>query len=288
MNTTVSPLWRSIPRDLHARIKRTFDKALSGRTTNNPVTVHFRADDIAVTGSQFRQLMDLFYTHRVPLSLAVVPAWLTPPRWHTLKRLAGKASDLWCWHQHGWRHQNHEPSGKKQEFGPSRATEAIEHDLLHGGRRLEDLMGDAFHRIFTPPWNRCSQQTLQLLRDNFYPAVSRSTGATPTAPDGLPDFAVGLDLHTAKAASASQAWRNLWSSLSQELATGYCGIMIHHQRMNAQAVAFLDLLLDSMACDKRLRLVHLKHLSDARSPATPDAPIRMRHPKPAPTKYTKA
>jgi hypothetical protein len=262
MNTIVSPLWRSTARDLPSRIKRTFDKALSGRSANNPATVHFRADDIAVTGSRFRQLMDLFYTRRVPLSLAVVPAWLTPPRWQTLKRIGSKAPDLWCWHQHGWRHQNHEPSGKKQEFGPSRTPEAIEQDLLQGRRRLEDLMEDAFHPIFTPPWNRCSTQTLQLLRENFYQAVSRSTGANPTAPAGLRDFAVGVDLHTVKATNAAQAWRKLWSTLGQDLAAGYCGIMIHHQRMNTHAVAFLGLLLDHMVHDKRLRLVHMKHLSD--------------------------
>jgi hypothetical protein len=264
MNTTVSPLWRSTPRDLPSRLKRTFDKALSGRNANNPATVHFRADDIAVSGSRFLQLMNLFYTHRVPLSLAVVPAWLTPPRWQALKRLGSKAPGLWCWHQHGWRHQNHEPSGKKQEFGPSRAPEAIEHDLLQGRQRLENLMEDAFHPVFTPPWNRCSKQTLQLLRENFYQAVSRSTGATPPAPTSLPDFAVGVDLHTAKAANAAQAWRNLWSTLSQDLATGCCGIMLHHQRMNTRAVAFLGLLLDYMVHDKRLQIVHLKHLSQER------------------------
>jgi len=260
MKTIVSPLWRSMPRDLPGQIKRTFDKALSGRNANNPATVYFRADDIAVSGSCFRQLMDMFYTHRAPLSLAVVPAWLTPPRWQTLKRIGSKAPDLWCWHQHGWRHQNHEHSGKKQEFGPSRTRQAIERDLLQGRRRLEDLMDIAFHPIFTPPWNRCSAETLQLLRENFYQAISRNMDATPNPPDGLPDFAVGVDLHTAKDANAAQAWRKLWATLEKHLAAGWCGIMIHHQRMNARAVSFLDLLLGHMVHDKRLRLVHLKQM----------------------------
>ena len=238
MTHRVSALWQMLPTDLSARMDRCLSAALEKVDSKDPGTVFFRADDVAAPGPNLVRLMDLFTRHRAPLCLAVVPAWLTRTRWQHLKRLGQKAPSLWCWHQHGWRHVNHEPEGKKQEFGPSRSSLQIRDDLLRGKHRLQTLMGESFSPVFTPPWNRCDQNTLSLLKELDYQAVSRSKRECPPSPGGLPDFAVSVDLHTRKEDDPLLGWEGLFSELGSMLSQSPCGIMIHHQRMNESGVCF--------------------------------------------------
>ena len=110
----VASLWQQVPHDLDARLRHCLDEAVE--RADGPVTVFFRADDIGVPGAGFDRLMQLFATRRVPLNLALVPAWLTRVRWQAVLSSSRGAPGLWCWHQHGWRHANHESEGKKQEL----------------------------------------------------------------------------------------------------------------------------------------------------------------------------
>lgn len=261
-DTTPSPLWRTpLPPDMDARLARWLDDSLAAAGAAGPVTVFFRADDIGVPGRRFQRLVQIFQQQRTPLGLAVVPTWLTPTRWQTLQTLTREKTDLWCWHQHGWRHCNHETAGKKQEFGPARPPERIAADLKRGRERLEELMGAAFYPVFTPPWNRCSAETLELLKRWGYHAVSRSTGSRPSPPPELPDLAVNVDLHTRKEPSAPLGWQGLRTDLEAAVATGRCGIMIHHQRMNESAADFLDLLLAAVRAHEGFRLAGMVELA---------------------------
>lgn len=252
----VSALWRSLPPDLTVRLDRCISAVLDRVGGKDPRYVFFRADDVAVCGAKFVRLMDIFMRCRIPLCLAVVPAWLTKARWQELERIGRGASSLWCWHQHGWRHVNHERSGKKQEFGPGRPFLKIKDDLIRGRHRLQTVMGEAFSPVFTPPWNRCDENTLILLKELDYRAVSRFRGSVPKPPEGLPDFAVSVDLHTRKERNPVSAWENLFSELGTALSQRLCGIMIHHQRMNEAAFVFLEVLLQLLIRRKCLHLVH--------------------------------
>ena len=167
---------------------------------------------------------------------------------------------MWCWHQHGWRHVNHEGRGKKQEFGDGRPTNALRRDLRAGHMRLAGIMGGELCRMFTPPWNRCSEKTLELLARLGYRAVSRTWEAKPVSERGLPDVPVNVDLHTRKAVRPHADWKALLKELETALAGGWCGIMLHHQRMNAFAFDFLGILLQHMVKHKHFRIVHLKTL----------------------------
>jgi len=260
MQSYVSPIWRSFPTDLVDRTERCVHSASEQFGNKGTGHIFFRADDVAAPGRNFAKLMDIFRRQRVPLCLAVVPAWLTGRRWQYLKSLGAKEFSLWCWHQHGWRHVNHEIDGKKQEFGASRRRSDIKRDLMQGKRRLEDLIEAEFYPVFTPPWNRCSLSTLQLLRDLGYAAVSRSRGSRPKVPGELSDFFVNVDLHTRKERDPALGWRNLFNELQQAISSNCCGIMIHHQRMNDAAFDFLEMLLKSMVRHKAFQLVHFKHL----------------------------
>jgi hypothetical protein len=259
MPPPLSPLWLFYPSDLNKRLNTCIETTLT--ETSAPVYVFFRADDVAVPAKNFNRLMELFATKRVPLSLSVVPAWLTRPRWQQIRSLGRKAPLLWCWHQHGWRHKNHETIGKKQEFGPGRSSCIIRKDLIRGRQRLEKLLEKDFDPIFTPPWNRCGHTTLELLKKLRYDAVSRSNGSRPSPPVGLPDFQVNVDLHTRKAGNPLEDWECFFSELRKALLSGLCGIMIHHQRMNAPAFTFLELLLDVLTHRKGIYLVNFKMLS---------------------------
>lgn len=204
----------------------------------------FRADDIGVPSKNFFLLIECFKKHSLPLCLATVPTWTTRRRLSELQKETGNKGTQWCWHQHGRRHLNYETSGKKQEFGPARTEDDIQASLSQGKKRLEGLLGTEFCPVFTPPWNRCSSATLEALPKLGFKALSRSRGATPRSAASFPDFQVNVDLHTRKSTSALLDMGQLLLELESSLASGRCGIMIHHQRMNSAAFAFLDLLLE--------------------------------------------
>ena len=259
MSYPVSPLWFSPPRDLTSRIEKCINAVRDERKSPESI-VFFRADDVAVPGKGFTQLMELFARRRTPLSLAVVPAWLSGPRWRRLRPFPQGRSSQWCWHQHGWRHINHEPTGKKLEFGPNRTAAQIKSDLIRGRRRLEALMGEDFYPVFTPPWNRCDLSTLILLKELGYHAVSSFGGSRPRPPDPLPDFHVNVDLHTRREQAPVSGWNGLFIDLKRALLSGFCGIMIHHQRMNQAAFEFLEVLLGVFSGCRDFSVVHFKDL----------------------------
>jgi len=236
----VSPLWRLPAPALTAGIEKTL--AASGLGAR----VFFRADDIGVPSRHFSRLLEVFGRHGVPLNLAVVPSWLTQRRWEIIEAQARPHARLWCWHQHGRRHANHQKNGKKAEFGPDRSTGAARRDLVLGRERLAAILGPHFTPVFTPPWNRCSKHTLACLDDLGYAAVSRSAGAAPPPPAGLRDLFVNVDLHTRKEPDPREAAARLLQELAQALRSGWCGVMIHHQRMNGAAFTFLDSLLSRL------------------------------------------
>ena len=259
MVENISHIWRKLPRDVNARIDHCLNSA--SRYLKGPTNVYFRADDVAVPSRQFDRLIRLFARHNVPLALAVVPAWLTQSRWRALMQICRRSSALWCWHQHGWRHVNHATSGKKQEFGAERSLRAIDTDLTKGRQRLETILLQDFYPLFTPPWNRCSSQTLTLLEKGGYRAVSRFAGARPKLPDGLVDVQLNVDLHTRKDKVMRRGWHDLFNDLQQSIAGGSCGIMIHHRRMNDAAFSFLDRLIAQMKQLPQLRFKSFQELT---------------------------
>jgi hypothetical protein len=230
------------------------------QATQRPL-VFFRADDIGVPSRGFGQLIACFQKHRLPLCLATVPAWLTAARLKELRHHTGTDSTQWCWHQHGRLHRNFETSGKKQEFGPARTKSVLHASLLQGKERLTELLGTDFHPVFTPPWNRCGSDTLQALVELHFTALSRSRNARPETLPTLPDYQVNVDLHTRKESTPEQALENLLQELEQAIASGLCGIMLHHQRMNSLALVVLDTLLGLVAGNKKLIPVHFGDLT---------------------------
>lgn len=253
-------LYRDFPPNGIVQVERTLHEALDRRSSARPLPVLFRADDVGVPSAHFLRLLELFSRRRLPLCLAVVPAWLTAARWETFKTHVDTSSPQWCWHQHGWRHVNHQAGGKKAEFGDARSGPALGADLIRGKARLESLMGADFTPFFTPPWNRCSQETLELLVELGYRGVSRSRGEQ-SVPAPLDDFFINLDLHTRKEADARTALRALCGELRQAVEEGFLSIMIHHQLMNETSFELLDFLLSTVSGSSRFRACRFSDLS---------------------------
>lgn len=236
MNRSVGLLWRQPPPDW-------VQPALRNILERHPdVHLLFRADDIAEVDAPFCLLMELFKRYRIPLCLAVVPDWLTRQRWMEMQKFDTK-DRLWCWHQHGFAHVNHEKIGKKCEFADNRGEEALFKDIQQGREHLSNLLGTSFCPVFTPPWNRCGQTTLTILQHVGFSAVSRYHRAKPQPPEGLQDIAMHIDLHTGRESDPHQGWKKILDDCTRAAATGTIGIMIHHQRMNPAAFTFLDNLL---------------------------------------------
>ena len=241
MKPNIAVLWRRLPSDIDTRIADCIQTGYKRANGKDAGYVFFRADDVAVPGRQFARMMALFAAYDVPLSLAVVPAALTRPRWQYLNGFEKMNPGRWCWHQHGWRHINHETEGKK---------------------RLERIMGDHFYPVFTPPWNRCSRIALELLKKFGYAAVSRSHGSKTPLPGGLLDYYVNVDLHTRKETWPVEGWKNLFAELEQAFTQKHCGIMLHHRMMNDAAFVFLEILLNKLVENPYLWLVHFKDLAE--------------------------
>ena len=257
MSKPTSQLYRAGLTDVESRIIRAIEKGSS--QNGRKAIVFFRADDIGIGSQNFTELINCFNRHKLPLCLATVPTWLTPSRFTELQSLTGISEHQWCWHQHGFVHRNFENIGKNQEFGPARNYEDVLTSLTNGKQRLDSLLGTLNKPVFTPPWNRCSAETLQALEDLGFKAVSRSSGAKPFTKPHFPDLQVNVDLHTRKEPQAEESFQNLLEELERSLGGGQSGIMIHHQRMNKRALEFLDIL---MACLKKQQNISFVHFGD--------------------------
>ena len=260
MERTPSQIYLGVAEKAAALLTRDFTLAIEQAQASQPIPIFFRADDIGVVSDSFAALLKSFQHYQIPLCLAVVPAWITASRWSSMRRLCDRQSSQWCWHQHGWTHTNHEVAGKKCEFGRSRASADIEDDILRGKERLQDVIDTHFSPIFTPPWNRCSENTLQILKKAGFKAVSRYHGATPESAPLLADFQANVDLHTRKEPDYTSCLSGLSGELKNAASSGRIGMMIHHQRMNENAFIILDSLLACVAENDLLRAVHFNHL----------------------------
>ncbi len=243
----------TIKKELKAIVEDSIDR-------HGPIIVFFRADDIGPPSKNYTQMMQLFIKYQVPICLAVVPVWMTTPRWEAMTGFTEQRPELFCWHMHGYRHKNYETEGKKQEFGPARSDKDLFKDLSGGWARLQSIMGNCLTPVFTPPWNRCTLRTMLELQKVGFKGISRSVGSKILPQEGFEDFPVHVDLHTRKEKDANVGWKNLMNEFKSYLPLGVCGIMLHHMRMNEAAFIFLEYLLKLLSGYEQIRIVTYKDL----------------------------
>ena len=257
----ISSIYNSFKTKLPGNIKEELEQIIEDLVhSRGTLKVFFRADDIGIPSKNFSCMMRLFLKYQTPLCLAVVPCWLTRQRWEAMDDFNQKGRDLFCWHMHGYRHINHEKHGKKFEFGQSRSPDELFNDLSKGYKRLESIIGKNLTSVFTPPWNRCSLETMLILQKLNFKGISRSTGVKPLPPEKFQDFPVHVDLHTRKEKSAVTGWKNLLNEFNKSLDYDTCGVMIHHMCMNKQAFILLEYFLKFFAEHKKITVVNYKEM----------------------------
>jgi peptidoglycan/xylan/chitin deacetylase (PgdA/CDA1 family) len=223
-----------------------------------PCTVFFRDDDAGWGDERLWSLLDLFDRRSLPVDVAVIPAALHPALAAELTVRARVG--LVRLHQHGWAHVNHEPVGRKCEFGPSRGYAAQAADIARGQAVLRDAFGDLLDPVFTPPWNRCTSDTAAALADNGVAVLSRDSTAAPLPPL-VPEVPITVDWFGSR---KGVRWTPY--ELADRLATAVrsgrpVGIMLHHAVTDSGELAAIGALLALLAIHPHTRAIPLTTLA---------------------------
>jgi hypothetical protein len=218
-----------------------------------PVPVFLRDDDAGRRDERLLVLLDLLAARGVPVDVAVIPCALDAALAYELRGRPGVGL-----HQHGRSHANHEPEGRKHEFGPTRPAVRQRADIADGRERLAALLGDAVDPIFTPPWNRCTLDTGRCLVELGFEVLSRESRAEPLGLPGLRELPVHVDfVRLEPGGLAGRAAATI-------RAGGPLGVMLHHEVMDAAAMRRAGELADLVATHPNARPARMIEL--ARSP----------------------
>ena len=207
-----------------------------------PVPFFFRDDDAGWDDEALWRLLDRCSEHAVHVDVAVIPSALDSRLAAALRdRAAGGRVHL---HQHGFRHINHEISGRKCEFGPSRSHDEQLADIADGKTMLADLLHPFVDPIFTPPWNRCTDDTAEALRNLGFRVLSRDRTAVPFGLDGLAEMPITVDWF-AMSKGEPLTRDQVATQIAGQIAGGEqpIGIMLHHAVTDAEHLALIDELL---------------------------------------------
>ena len=226
-----------------------------------PVGFFFRDDDAGWRDDRLSELLDVFARLGMPLDLAVIPAALGDDAALELRRRVERSDGRLGVHQHGYAHENHEPEGRKCEFGPARSRDEQLRDIEAGSARLARLLGTV-EPIFTPPWNRCSETTGRCLVELGFEVLSREARAAPLGLQQLRERPVHVDwfkrrdrvhlpLETIAELAAAAAEHG-----------GPVGIMFHHPLMDEHELRATDELLSLLAGHDLARCVRMRDAAE--------------------------
>lgn len=237
--------------------------ALDARSA--PVWFFFRDDDAGWDDTALEALLDVFEPHGLPLDVAAIPLAATSRTVKLIKaRQTSGRNDLRV-HQHGLAHINHEPMGRKCEFGVSRSRDQQRDDITSGRDVLRGLFGDV-PAIFTPPWNRCAPWTGEVLRDLGFAVLSRDLSAGRAGVQGLAELPISVDWFAKR--KKVPIGRTARGELLAEMAggPGPVGLMLHHHVMSAQDRTDVGELLALVVAHPEASAAHLDRLAQSLVP----------------------
>jgi hypothetical protein len=208
-----------------------------------PTSVEFflRDDDAGWDDDRLLEMLEVVGGHGLPIDLAVIPCALGADLAQQLSGLHDQWDGRLGLHQHGLAHHNHEPQGRKCEFGPSREPDAQRRDLLEGRELLESLLPGITQPVFTPPWNRCQPITAELLADLGFQVLSRHAGDAPASVPGLIELPVSVDWSFARRDGRRLSFCELGALAAERAAMAApVGINLHHAVMERGELELLD------------------------------------------------
>jgi hypothetical protein len=235
-----------------------------------PVAFFLRDDDAGWNDARLYALLDCTERAGVPIDLAVIPQAAHGLLVQELCARIDAAPDLIGVHQHGFAHQNFETIERKCEFGHARSIDAQRNDLRAGRERLRNMFEQWLDPIFTPPWNRCSITTPELLAELGYSALSRDRSAP--IQNALPELRVDIDWCKLRKLNGNGADR-IGFELAQRIGMGApVGLMLHHAEMDAEDLKLLTVLLAALRKHSRARFVPMRELIVKHTSPAPDRP----------------
>lgn len=218
------------------------EAALYART--EPLRIFFRDDDAGWADDRLECLCARFRERALPLDLALIPKAMDVRSTAVLERLHAQAGGLLHLHQHGFAHLNHQLQGRSAEFGADRSLDEQLDDIASGWRLLVSRLGESIEPIFTPPWNRCSQATVDALEALDFRCLSRITGSQSLLTEHLVELPVAIDW-LKKRDGKRLAWKGFCDHAAPMLEKEpVVGVMLHHENMPDDDLADLDQLLD--------------------------------------------
>jgi len=208
------------------------------------IDLFVRDDDIDQDEESLRHLLDIGIKHYTPISLAVIPGSLTISGISVLRQYKKMCPELVELHQHGWQHINHELEGRKCEFGRSRSFAQQMEDIAQGKLLLEQSFEDKFFPAFTPPWNRCSEETVRVLDELNFSVFSRDWREQPLRDHAFVEIPITLDLLDSKQGSKLRNPADLIAKLLDQVRQPHpIGLLMHHKVMDCESFGFFDELL---------------------------------------------
>jgi hypothetical protein len=229
---------------------------------SGPVPFFFRDDDAGWGDDRLQQLLDVFEDAGAPIDLAAIPTAVSPAFARILARRRRAAPGLVRIHQHGLAHTNHEPTGRKSEFGPSRPAHLQLSDVLRGHRLLLERLDGELDPIFTPPWNRCTAETVRAVADAGLAVLSRESRAEPLGVDGVCELPVSVDWLQRGGVRLTRP--ELGTALATAARSGKpTGVMLHHAVMDADDRRGVAQLLAMLTTMPSVRLATISELACA-------------------------
>ncbi len=235
----------------HDEIKQALDRA------EKPASFIFRDDDAGWEDNRLFELLDCCLKFEIPVDLAVIPLAINIREVHLYNQVV--ASNLIGIHQHGYSHDNHQLHGRKCEFGDDRSYSQQHADIKAGQELLLDYFGNHVDPIFTPPWNRCNQDTVNALNDLGFTTLSRDHTAMPLNYLKLRELPVNIDWfkkHHGKRLNQVE----LGLLMAQVIDSGETvGIMLHHELMDQIEMDMLCELFELLISHPSVKCERMKN-----------------------------
>jgi predicted glycosyltransferase len=268
-NRTTRSAWGSVSMPQPGQWLTTLRRFLNEKETEGrELHLFLRDDDVDEDEESLKHLLDLALARGVPMNLEIIPGRLTPACTATLKNVLRADRALLSLDQHGWIHSNHEPEGRKCEFGPSRSFTQQLHDIAQGKAILEATFEELFFPAFTPPWNRCTTDTYRVLDELGFQVLSKDRGKDGITGHRFSEISTTLDLYTWKDGARMKAPHEIVQVLMSQMdMLPMVGLLLHHKVMEREAFLFLDQLLVELTRSAAVRL----HTFQTLQPLTQEA-----------------
>jgi len=234
-------------------------------TAGLTVRAWWRDDDLSAPGPELDRLLEHVRALAVVPLLAVIPAGAGTV---LAERLDGEPVAIAV---HGWSHANHERTGRKAEFGPSRPLDQARSDLARARARIRDLFGPRAASVLVPPWNRIRPEFVAQLPGLGFDLLStHGSRPSPGAVAGLVQINTHLDVIAWRGdrrfIGADAMARELAGRLAARRTAGPAepvGLLTHHLAMSPSDWSGFARVCTALMAHPAVRMIDSRELRGA-------------------------